>query len=62
MNQCKTPILKISKDIKSNNYYYYKVEKAKTEWGAIEKSAILMLQYWMKELFDSVPKFISYFS
>ena len=33
----------LSKEIKSDNFYYRKVGRAITKWGAIEKSSILML-------------------
>ena len=32
---------------------------ALNEWGAIEKSPILLLQYWKIEYFDRVPIFFS---
>ena len=36
-----------SKEIKSNNFRYLKVVRAITKWAAIEKSQILLSQYWI---------------
>ena len=36
----------LSKEIKSDNFCYRKVGRAITKWGAIEKSSILLSQYW----------------
>ena len=35
-----------SKEIKSDNFCYRKVGGALTKWGAMEKSPILLSQYW----------------
>ena len=37
---------KKSKEIKSDNLCYRKAGRVITRWGAIEKSPILLLQYW----------------
>jgi hypothetical protein len=42
MNLSTKPIQNLSKDIKLNNFCYCKVGRAITEWGAIEKSPILL--------------------
>ena len=34
------------------------VRRAITKWKAIEKSPILLLQYWKNRLFDSATKII----
>ena len=47
-----------SKEIKSDNFCYCKVGRAITQWGAIEKSPILLSQ---KSTFNMAPKFNSYF-
>ena len=36
----------LSKGIKSDNFCYRKVGRAITKWGAIEKSPILLSQFW----------------
>jgi hypothetical protein len=36
----------LSKEIKGGNFCYRKVGRAITKWGAIEKSPILLSQYW----------------
>ena len=36
----------LSKEIKSDNFCYRKVGRAITNWAAIEKSPILLSQYW----------------
>ena len=36
----------LSKEIKIYNFCYRKVGRAITKWGAIEKSPILLSQYW----------------
>ena len=35
-----------SKEIKSDNFSYHKVGRAINKWGVIEKSLILLSQYW----------------
>ena len=35
-----------SKEIKSDNFCYRKIGRTITKWGAIEKSSILLSQYW----------------
>ena len=47
-----------SKGIKSDNFCY---QRAITKWGAIEKSQILLSQYWKNYHFEMVPKIISHF-
>ena len=37
MKLCTKPYKKRSKAIKSDNFYYRKVERSKTKWGAIGK-------------------------
>ena len=39
----------LSKEIKSDNFCYRKVGRAITKWGAIEKSPILLSQYWKND-------------
>ena len=46
MNQSTKLIENLSKEIKSDSFFYRKVGKAVTKWGAIEKSQILVSQYW----------------
>ena len=41
----------LSKEIKSNTFCYRKVGRAITLWGAIEKSRILLSQYWKNDNF-----------
>ena len=36
----------LSKEINSDNFCYHKVGRAITKWGTIEKSPILLSQYW----------------
>ena len=48
MNQSTKLIQNLSKEIKSDNFCYRKVGRAITKWGAIEKSPILLSQYWKK--------------
>ena len=36
----------LGKEIKSDNFCYRKVGRAITKWEAIEKSPILLSQYW----------------
>ena len=50
-----------SKEIKSDNFCYRKVGRAITKWGAIEKSPILLSQYWKSYHFWRVTKIISHF-
>ena len=50
-----------SKVIKSDNFCYRKVGRAITKWGAIEKSPILLSQYWKNYHFQRVTNIISYF-
>ena len=38
-----------TKEIKSDNFCYRKVGRAITKWGAIEKSPILLSQYWKND-------------
>ena len=52
---------KLSKEIKSDNFCYRKVG-AITKWGAIEKSPILLSQYWKNYHFLRVTKIISHFA
>ena len=47
-----------TKEIKSDNFCYRKVGRAITKWGAIEKSLILLSQYWIYEEFDSGLKIV----
>ena len=42
---------KLSKEVKSDNFCYRKVGRAISKWGAIEKSPILLSQYWINEEF-----------
>ena len=42
---------KWSKVVKSDNFCYHKVGRAITKWGWIEKSSILLLQYWKNSQF-----------
>ena len=51
MNQSTKLIKNLSKEIKSDKFCYRKVGRAITKWGAIEKSSILLLQYWKIYLF-----------
>ena len=46
-----------SKEIKSDNFCYRKVGRAITKSGAIEKSSILLSQYWIKEEFVPISHF-----
>ena len=46
MNQSTKLIQKMKQKIKSDNFCYRNVGRAITEWGAIEKSPILLSQYW----------------
>ena len=48
----------LSKEIKSDNFCYRKVGRAITKGGAIEKSLILLPQYWINEEFDSALKIV----
>ena len=41
MNQSKKLIKDLSKEVKSNIFFYHKVRRAIIKWGAIEKSQIL---------------------
>ena len=50
-----------SKEIKSDNFYYHKVGRAITLWGAIEKSPILLSQYCKNYHFLKITKIISHF-
>ena len=55
-------IQKRNHEIKSDNFCCSrKVERAITNWGAIEKSPILQSQYWKNYHFKRVPKIISHF-
>ena len=46
---------KINKEVKSDNFCYRKVGRAITKWGAIEKSLILLSQYyWINEKFELI--------
>ena len=47
----------LSKEIKSVNFCYCKVGRAITNWGAIEKSPILLSQYWKNYHFQWVNFF-----
>ena len=55
-NTEKKPIYKTytnwSKDYKSDNFCYLKVGRAIAKWRAIEKSPILLSQYWNNEWLD----------
>ena len=42
--------------IKSDNFCYRKVGRAVNKWRAVEKSLILLSQYWNNDHFDRVPK------
>ena len=44
----------LSKGIKSDNFCYRKVGKAITKGRAIEKSLILLSQYWINEEFELI--------
>ena len=46
MNQSTKLIQNLSNENKSDNFCYRKVGRATTKWGAIEKSPILLSQYW----------------
>jgi hypothetical protein len=61
MNQSTKLIQNRSKEIKSDNFCYRKVGRAITKWGAIEKSPILLSQYWKIYHFLRVTKIISHF-
>ena len=50
----------LSKEIKSDNFWYHKVGREITKWGAIEKSPILLSQYWKNEWLNG-NIIISYF-
>ena len=50
-----------SKEIKRDNFCYRKVGRAITKWGAIEKTPILLSQYWKNCNFERVTKIISHF-
>ena len=50
-----------SKEIKSDNFCYRIVGIAITKWGAIEKSPILLSQYWKNYHFEWLKKTISHF-
>ena len=52
MNKYAKPIQKIKQQVKSNNFCYCKVERAITNWGAREKSPILLLKYWKNVQID----------
>ena len=41
----------LSKEIKSDNFCYRKVGRTITKWGTIEKSPILLSQYWKITIF-----------
>ena len=43
-------------EIKSDNFCYRKVGRAITKWGAIEKSSILLSQYWKITIFKGLQK------
>ena len=60
MNQCTNQNKKISKDIKTDNFCYRKVEEI-TKLGAKVKSLIMLLQQWKDEQLDISPKIILYF-
>ena len=45
-----------SKEIKSDNFCNRKVGRAITKWGAIEKNAILLSQYWKISIFKGQQK------
>ena len=49
---------KWSKGVKIDNFCYRKVGRAKTTWGAKEKSAILLSQF---NILEEAPKNISHF-
>ena len=44
----------LSKEIKSNNFCYRKVGRAITKGEAIEKSPILLSQYWINDEFELI--------
>ena len=49
---------KWSKEIKSDNFCYCKVGRAITKGEAIEKSSILLSQYWVNEEINSALKIV----
>ena len=52
MNQSTKHMQNWSKEIKSDNFCYRKVGRAITTWGSIEKSPILLSQYWKNSQFE----------
>ena len=50
----------LSKDIKSENFCYRKVERAITKWGAIEKSPILLSQYLKITIFNGTKNYFAF--
>ena len=52
----KTDTKNRSKRNKSNNFCYRNAGRAITKWGAIEKSIILLSQYWKNKHFDNAQK------
>ena len=51
----------MNKREKCDNYCYNKVDRVITIWGAIEKSQILLSQYWRKKGQCDSTKIIVYF-
>ena len=58
MDQSTKLIQKLKQRDKERQLCYRKVGRAITKWGAIEKSSILLSQYWINEEFDSALKII----
>ena len=54
MNQSTKLIQKLKHRDKSDSFCYRKVGFAITKWGAIEKSPILLSQYWINEEFELI--------
>ena len=42
MNQSSEPIKKIINEVKTDNFFYRKVERIKPNWGAIENNPIFL--------------------
>ena len=61
MNQSTKLIKNLSKGIKGENFCYHKAGRAIIKWGAIEKSPLLLSQYWENYHFKRVSKIISHF-
>ena len=54
MNQSTKLIQKMKQKDKERQLCYRKVGGAITNWGAIEKSPILLSQYWINEEFELI--------